>query len=109
LSVEQMDVVDALGVDEATDVAILLISDHLDWADITGHLSLLQGKINAYLSFIESGEIVTSYPSANGRKLAIELFFQHEPPAEVGRFLEAVRSALGNLGIGFWDRRLSRG
>lgn len=44
---------------------VLMIADHLDWENELQHLSLLQDKINAYVSFIESGKIYSVYPDAN--------------------------------------------
>ncbi|WP_346426369.1 DUF6572 domain-containing protein [Bacillus cereus] len=32
-----------------------MIIDHLDWENTLQHLTLLQDKINAYVSFIENG------------------------------------------------------
>ena len=42
----------------------LMIADHLDWENELQHLTLLQDKINAYVSFIESGQIYSVYPDA---------------------------------------------
>jgi hypothetical protein len=60
MSVEQKDVIDAIGVNKESGEVVLTISDHLDWEDTSAHLLVLQDKINTYIAFIESGEILQS-------------------------------------------------
>jgi hypothetical protein len=99
MSVEQTDVVDIVGVDRGTGKIILTISDHLDWSDSTTHQELLQKKFNAYLAFVESGEIFEQYPNAKGRSVVFEVVFQI-PPAEEGlAFLERAREVIESAGF----------
>jgi hypothetical protein len=59
VSVEQTDEVDIVGIDRETGHVVLTVSDHLDWSDSVGHqIILLQKKLNRYLTFVESGEIL---------------------------------------------------
>jgi len=58
MTVEETNVVDLISTDRKTGDIILIISDHLDWSDSTGHQQILQAKFNAYLAFVESGEIL---------------------------------------------------
>lgn len=78
MSIYQSDVVDSIGIDPIKNEVQLIITDHLDWTgdDRTDnkHMYLLQEKINAYLCFIESGEIYTTYPQARGNALVLELW-----------------------------------
>ena len=60
MSVEQADVIDFVSIDEEDNV-VLTISDHLEWDMENEHLLILQDKINAYLSSIESGDIYEKY------------------------------------------------
>ena len=80
MSVEQRDFIDFIGVDKADGKVKLTISDHLDWLDAHEHLQVLQDKLNDYLKFIESGEIVKSFPEAVGRLICIEVIFRFPPP-----------------------------
>ena len=58
MSIEQTNTVDFVSIDEISGDALLTISDHLAWDENEGaHLELLQNKLNAYLRFIESGEL----------------------------------------------------
>jgi hypothetical protein len=68
MSVEQTDVVDIISIDRETGHVVLTISDHLDWSDSVGHQAILQKKLNTYLAFIESGEILGQCPKAKNRR-----------------------------------------
>lgn len=57
------------------------ISDHLDWDDELEHIHALQEKINAYLRFVESGEILGKYPQAAGKTPVIRAPKNTDDPA----------------------------
>ena len=68
MSVDQTNKID-FGVDKASGDLKLAISDHSPWDEDEGdHLFLMQDKLNAYLSFIESGELFEKVPDAEGRR-----------------------------------------
>jgi hypothetical protein len=94
MTIESTAVVDFIGVNKDTGRVVLTIVDHLEWSrDIEErHLKLLQDKINTYLRFIESGELISEYPDAKKRDVEISLVFKHEM-SESGRFFfdEATR------------------
>ena len=74
MSIDQTNVVDAIGVDNATGDVVLTIADHLEWTGSDNeHLLLLQEKLNTYLSFVESGELLEAYPDAKGRTVLIDV------------------------------------
>lgn len=77
MSLDKLDTIDAVGIEKETDAVVLTIADAWDWHDPHSHLVALQEKLNAYFSFIESGQIWESYPEAIGRKLIVDI---------VGRF-----------------------
>jgi uncharacterized protein DUF6572 len=87
VSVERLDVVDIVSIDKETGHVVLTISDHLDWSDTVRHQTILQAKFNKYLAFVESGEILESYPDAKDRPVAIKVVFKHKPDQEGLRFL----------------------
>jgi hypothetical protein len=68
MSVMNLEVVDVISID-LNGNAVLTISDDLTWDDKNEHLLALQNKINAYLGFIESGNIYEEYPNAKDRML----------------------------------------
>jgi len=101
MSVEQLDVVDVIGIDKQTGHIVLTISDHLDCSDTTSHQSTLQAKLNKYLSFIESGEILTRYPEAKGRPIAIRVVFKYKPDHEGSTFLSRAKTVVETAGFAF--------
>jgi hypothetical protein len=107
MSVEQADVIDGLGV--RPDGAVeMLISDHLDWDD-DQHLPLLAAKVEAYANAALSGQLVQSYPPAEGRPVSIKLVWQHIPNAAAARFFETLQGQLKTVGIDFEPVALPEG
>ena len=87
----------------------LTVSDHLEWERNPEHLSILQDKLNIYLAFIESGEIVEKYPEAKDRPVVIEVVFFHEPDASAVEFLRKAGETIVGAGFKFkyWIFRTS--
>jgi hypothetical protein len=86
MSIENSSTIDAIGTDKVTGAVHLSIFSHLRWE--RGALHLLQEKINSYLGFIESGELVEAYPSAGGQEVAIDVFCKFRPTDEAVAFFE---------------------
>lgn len=84
----------------------MTISDHLDWQDSKAHLLLLQEKINSYLSYIESGEIFSSYPNAKGRSVVIDVVFKHKADQAAGEFLSIAAEIVAAAGFRMTTRTL---
>lgn len=99
MSIEQTGVVDAIGVDDSTGQVVLTISDHLEWDN--DHLLLLQEKLNTYLSFVESGELLESYPNAKGREVLINVVCKYAPDQHSNVFLRQVCGIVEGAGIKF--------
>jgi hypothetical protein len=102
MSVEQVDKIDLVGMEKASGDVQLTISDHLPWDEYEGgHLVVLQDKLNAYMRFIESGELLEKFPVARGRNVVITLVgkFPLSPKAEL--FLGKVRTAIEHAGFRF--------
>jgi vacuolar-type H+-ATPase subunit E/Vma4 len=101
MTVEQTNVIDVLGIDNSSGKVVLTISDHLDWTDEEHHLLTLQEKLNKYLSFVESGELVEIYPDSNGRDVIIEIFLEHSFPETVKDFFHQVSTIIESAGFEF--------
>lgn len=99
MTVENRDVVDIIGIDDKTGEVILTVSDHLDWSRRTEHQLVLQKKFNAYLAFVESGEIVERYPDAKDKPIAFRVVFKFRPDIEGQRFLERARAVVESAGF----------
>lgn len=103
MTVSNTQVVDILGVDRTTGICTLTITDHLEWSD-QEHLLLLQEKINTYLAFIESGEILEQYPEANKNPTIIHVVMLHEPTEEATDLLNQASVVISGAGFSLtWE------
>ena len=105
MPVQNFEIVDFASID-LNGNAVLTISDDLIWDDKNEHLLALQKKINAYLGFIESGNLYQEYPKAKGKDIAIELVAKYEPNDNAIQFLDATKEILQSAGYGFIFRLL---
>ena len=93
MSIDQPKVIDARAIDEKTNEVCLFIFDHYDWCDPrSDHPFRLQDKINAYLSYIESGEIYENDPDYQGKPVIIKV---------IGKY------PLSDFGIKFYEKATS--
>ncbi len=107
MSVESTNIIDLVGIDRTTGQCVLTVSDHLQWS--REHFGALQEKLNAYLRYIESGEVYASYPESKAREFVIELALLHRPNEMASAFLERVRAVITSAGVGFRYRPLPSG
>ena len=105
MAVDQLKKIDIIGVDKETGEVILTITDHLEWDEQNEHLLVFQEKLNSYLAFIESGELLESYPDARGRKPVISVVALYHPNEVANTFLERVRGVVEGAGFGFRFRQ----
>ncbi|WP_159732584.1 DUF6572 domain-containing protein [Methylosinus sp. Ce-a6] len=100
MSVDQPDTIDFATIDKATGDLWLTISDHLPWDENEGnHLALLQSKLNAYLRFIESGEVLKKVPGAEGRSIVINLVGKFPLSQKADSFFGKARDAIEGAGF----------
>lgn len=99
MSVDQLGVVDVVSIDKETGHVVLTISDHLDWSDTVEHQTILQAKLNKYLAFVESGEILESYPAAKDRPVAFNVVFKHKPDQKGQQFLSRAKEVIESAGF----------
>lgn len=106
MSVENPAVVDFISIDPQTDEIVLTIADHLPWDEGHEHLLALQQKLNTYLSFIESGELLASRPEATGRRVRIILMHREALTPMAARFLDSARATITEAGFALTWRHL---
>lgn len=100
MSIEQTDTIDFVNIDTASGDVLLTISDHLDWDETEGqHLLLLQEKLNAYLRFIEGGELYQRYPETSGRPIVIQIVSKFPMSKKAGIFFERASGAIDEAGF----------
>ena len=81
MAVDDPNSVDIMSIDPQGAI-ILTIADDLDWNDSRAHQYTLQTKMNRYLAFIESGEILEHHPDAGTRRIVIRVVTMTEPDAD---------------------------
>jgi hypothetical protein len=99
VTVENPHVVDFISTDTGTDDIVLTIADHLPWNEGHEHLLALQQKLNTYLSFIESGELLEARPEAAGRRVRIALMHREPLTAMAARFLDSAKTTIREAGF----------
>jgi len=104
MSLDQPQTVDAVGIDKESGAVILTIADSWDWQDERPHLLALQAKLNAYFSFIESGQLSESHPNAPGRPLIIEVVSRFALPTSALDVMQRASLACRELGISIRGR-----
>ncbi len=108
MSVDQPDVIDVISFDPLAQETVLTISDHLDWSDTARHQELLQQKLNAYLAFVESGEILAKYPDAERGRISFRIVLKYRPDNEGSLFLKRAQEVVESAGFAWSINYLPR-
>lgn len=98
MAVDDPDTVDIMSIDPSGAI-ILRIADHLEWSDSISHQQTLQAKMNRYLAFIESGEILEHHPDAAQRRVVIEVVSRYEPDAHGLAFIRRAQVVIEKAGV----------
>jgi hypothetical protein len=99
MSVEQRQILDAIGTSKADGHIVLTIADHLPFDGDSARLRTLQDKLNDYLDFIESGELHKAYPAAAGQQIEISFRFLHCPDDGGRAFLDKAGRLIREAGV----------
>jgi hypothetical protein len=100
-----LDVVDAVVTHDDIGLVRLIINDDLEWDRPEWHLLKMQEKINAYLVFYETGQLLeykgTQMPQ--NAKFSIEVYLEHPAPDldVVNNFFERVTEIVNGAGLSF--------
>ncbi len=101
MAVDQVNMVDIVSLD-LQGRCVLTISDHLVWGD-GNHLLVLQAKLNRYLAFIESGELIENFPDYAGSPVVIKIALKYKPDSDGIRFLALAGEVIESAGFHFED------
>lgn len=104
MAIDNPNVIDGMAIDKDRNALVLLLTDHLVWEGEDAlsefnHLNLLQDKINAYISFLESGQYKENYPAESFSMAVIEIHFKYSITDNCEKFLNAVQNQIGQSGI----------
>lgn len=107
MAIEQANVIDLVSRHEGE--IWLTISDHLTWdEDYVPHLLMLQGKLNAYFDFVESGQLLKHYPESKGLVPVISIAGSHPLRSEAEEFVQRAQSVAEALGARLQFRLVSQ-
>lgn len=96
MSVLEKNVVDALAT--KNDELVLILFDHLGWNNEIIHLSLLQEKINAYISFFENHQYINCISNSESiTGFCIRIEFKYCITENCVKFLNAVNETIKAL------------
>jgi hypothetical protein len=90
----QINVIDAMGFDEASGRVTLVIRHDEPWDGSDAQLYLLQEKLNAYLSFALDGEMAETSPEFVDKHLAVLIETKSTPDKQTLRMLAHVREQI---------------
>jgi hypothetical protein len=106
MSLDEADVIDAIGTEKDGSAVALTIFDGWDWSDEQQHLFALQAKLNAYFDFVQSGQIYRVRPEALRKNIRIDLLTPYPLPERALRFLSIARNAAAQLNVQITHRIL---
>jgi hypothetical protein len=100
MAIDDLDKIDLLVTDREKTFVRLVITDHLDWkeSDEGHHLELLQDKINAYLHFVEDGQLAQTRPDLEGVPVVIRVEAKYEPSEEATKFYRSAGPLVADAG-----------
>jgi len=102
MSVSETDKVDIVATRPGSRSVVLVVADHLQWNDLDRHLLALQAKLNTYISFIESGQILRleEPPIPKNPEVRIRIAMRYAPPPAAQDFFKKAGALLAGIGVG---------
>lgn len=101
MSILEKNSVDGVALANNGDVLMLLITDHLAWNQEYEHLIALQEKINAYISFWQSGQYKKVCDASRVKRCSVEIHFMYEPTENAYKFLNTVNKQTSVINMEF--------
>ena len=101
MTIDQLNKIDILAVDQKKTEVTLIIADHLDWEEFDEghHLELLQDKINAYLHFVEDGQLIQTRPDIKGVPVVIRVDAKYPPSKKGSKFYRIAGPIVAEAGV----------
>ena len=104
MAIDNPNIIDGIAIDKERNAVVLLLTDHLLWEGEDAlsefeHLKLLQDKINAYISYLESRQYEATYPNEQFSFAVIEIHFKYSVTENCEKFLNEVQNQIGQLEI----------
>jgi hypothetical protein len=100
VALEDSDTVDLI-TESGEGEIVLVMSEVRPWDGSRERLEQLAAKVETYLAFVESGQLVEQHPEAEGRPLHIRLDTLERPDAEAANALTQIERMLAERSIRF--------
>ncbi len=96
MSVLETDLIDYIYLDDDTDTPVLVVSDPLSWRppDDAHHLGALRDKLNAQITFVETGQIRAVWPDYAGGPVRVEVVARCRLTPSAGEFYGLARDVM---------------
>ncbi len=101
MSINDINSIDMMGQCKETGKVLLTLIDDMNWEDESRHLLKLQEKVNAYLTFIESGQIFEEESNFIDKVVKIEVCMKYKPTSNGEKFLDNVKDIILKAGFEF--------
>ena len=105
MSIDQIDKIDFISTKSDGNIE-LTISDHIDWIDENEHFIIIQDKLNSYLNFIESGQLLEEYPNSKNKNIDIKIMMKFPPSENAIFFLYKCKKIINEANINFYWKTL---
>lgn len=97
MSIGETDLIDIVARREDGSICLFL-TDHLAWGD-NDHLLALQEKLNAYIAYVETGQVLELDGVTKDTQIEVSVVVMHEPD-EAGRdFLFRAGEIMAKAGL----------
>lgn len=97
MSLKNTYTIDRMGQGENTGIVYLYLDDNYPWGKEAEHLKLLEDKINAYLTFIQSNQGKDSFDFVAG--YAIDITFKFPPTKNAIALMEETKRIAEQLNV----------
>jgi hypothetical protein len=101
MSVQQKDRIDSMGLDAATDVFWLNMTEDRPWTEIESPLDELKAKINTYIGAVQTGGVTREAPESKDKPIGIRLDCAWAPSHEALQSLSVIKGACEYFRIRF--------
>ena len=101
MPIEDANTIDIIGFEELSGTVRMIMTEHREWLDIPQMLLQLAAKVDAYLHYVESGQLIAEEPNYLGRPVVLDLHCLFAPPPEMLPPLRHVKETLAESNVGF--------
>jgi hypothetical protein len=81
-------IIDLVTYDPKTEEIAVIMHEYRPWSVDPAHMDELTQKINNYVHFVESGELVAKFPQAAGKSVRLQLDCSQPPLEEIADLIK---------------------